>query len=105
MYSIEELRRLCEPKNMVVTQHSRKRFEERGIKISDICSAISHGEIIEQYPNDYPFLSCLVLGTNGTSVLHTVVSVSDQFMYIITAYYPDPDKWENDWKTRKGETK
>ena len=33
MYSIEELRRLCDPKNIVVTQHSRKRFEERGIKL------------------------------------------------------------------------
>ena len=46
MYSMEELRNLCDPTHMIITQHSRKRFQERGIRISDICRAIENGEII-----------------------------------------------------------
>ncbi|MBQ5988253.1 MAG: DUF4258 domain-containing protein [Oscillospiraceae bacterium] len=90
---------------MVITQHSRKRFAERGITISDVIDAINSGEIIEQYPEDYPFPSCLILGNSNEKIIHIVASIDDGIMYIVTAYIPSADKWENDWKTRKEETK
>ena len=90
---------------MVITQHSRKRFAERGITISDVIDAINSGEIIEQYPEDYPFPSCLILGNSNEKIIHIVASIDDGIMYIVTAYIPSADKWENDLKTRKEETK
>lgn len=105
MYSIEEFREINEPSKMVITQHSRKRFAERGITISDVIDAINSGEIIEQYPEDYPFPSCLILGNSNEKIIHIVASIDDGIMYIVTAYIPSADKWENDWKTRKEETK
>ncbi len=55
MCSIEQLRRLNRPESTVLTQHSRKRFAERGIRINDIGYVFRTGEIIEQYPDDMPF--------------------------------------------------
>ena len=101
MYCIDDFRSLNEPTKMVITQHSRKRFSERGIVINDVRESIKNGEIIEQYQDDYPFPSCLIMGKSGNRVIHVVASIEDGLLYIITAYIPNPDKWEEDWKTRK----
>lgn len=58
--------------------------------------------IIEDYPDDYPFPSCLVLGaTVNGKVLHVVVGVGDGCLWLITAYYSDPLKWNDDFSIRK----
>lgn len=33
--------------------------------------------------------------------LHFVISRDEEFIYLITAYFPDIRQWENDFKTRK----
>ena len=101
MYSIEDFKKINEPTKMVITQHSRKRFVEREITIQDVCDTIKTGEIIEQYPEDYPFPSCLIFGKSKGRVIHVVASIDDGMIYIITAYNPSLDKWEQDFKTRK----
>ena len=54
MYSIEHFRRLNRPESMVLTQHSRKRFAERGISMDDIGYVFRTGEMIAQYSDDTP---------------------------------------------------
>ena len=64
--------------------------------------AVEHGDIIEQYPEDYPFPSCLILGVTITEkYLHAVVSLDEGHIYLITAYYPSETEWETDMKTRR----
>ena len=53
--TIDELRGLCTPDNIYLTLHASKRLEQRGILIDDVISCIMTGEIIEEYPNDYPY--------------------------------------------------
>ena len=103
MYLIEQFKELNKPENLVLTQHSRKRLLERGIKIQDISNTIESGKIIENYPEDYPFPSCLILGRSEETIIHIVASINENMIYLITAYIPDPDKWEDDFKTRKEE--
>ncbi|MGN0363362.1 MAG: DUF4258 domain-containing protein [Bilifractor sp.] len=100
-YTIEQFKNLNAPENMMLTQHSRKRFAERGIKIADIVNAISLGEIIEQYPEDFPVPSCLILGTSGSRKLHIVASIKDNMIWLITAYIPDADQWDESFRIRK----
>ncbi len=76
---------------------------ERGIQFTDILNVIEQGEIIEDYEEDYPFPSCLILGESKDKKIHIVVSINEGMIYLITAYIPDPLKWENDLKTRKVE--
>ena len=76
MYSIEELRRVNRPQNIIITKHSRIRLSERGISIDDIVNIINNGEIIEEYPTDVPFPSCLILGMSTVSYTHLAASMS-----------------------------
>lgn len=100
--SIEELRRLCFDETIMFTQHLQMRMRERNIRYEDVLSTIMTGEIIEQYPTDYPHPSCLVLGTTvKKDNLHVVCGVGSGLLWIITAYFPNMDKWESDCKIRK----
>ena len=98
-----------ESRNIEYTAHCQKRMLERDIYRIDIENCIMKGEIIEDYPLDpdndsassYP--SCLMLGVtleNG-HVIHVVVGFNGEKIIIITAYYPDLEHWEADFKTRK----
>ncbi len=59
-------------------------------------------EDLKQYPDDYPFPSCLVLGKSiMNKPIHVVMSDEGCSSRIITAYYPDNNKWDKDFKCRK----
>ena len=100
---IEQLRELCgDMDNIEITQHTLLRFNERKIKLKDVMNAIQNGKIIEQYPSDYPFPSCLLLGFMlNNQRLHTVCGLGNHKLWLITAYIPTIDKWEDDYETRK----
>ena len=90
--------------NIVISLHGQLRLNERNITVDDVMNAIDNGEIIEQYPDDFPFPSCLILGLSINDVyIHIVVSMNDGKIYLITAYVPNTDKWEADLKNRKQE--
>ncbi len=102
MIEIENLRNLNTPEHLAITNHARQRLIERGIMISDIINCIATGEIIKQYEDDTPLPSCLILGVTESMIpIHIVVSHDNEWIYLITSYYPDKDKWEADFKTRK----
>lgn len=70
--------------------------------MKDVQKVIIQGEIIEQYPDDFPFPSCLLLGLSiDGEYLHACVATDNDRILVITAYHPDPDEWEQDFKTRK----
>lgn len=99
---IKNLQKICSIETIEITLHAAKRLEQRGITLDDIVSGICTGEIIEQYPDDYPFPSCLILGKSSEQQpIHIVVGTNLELLWIVTAYYPSSNKWENDWKTRK----
>lgn len=102
MINMETLRSMNRPEQIAITEHARQRLVERGITVRDITHCIASGEIIEQYERDRSFPSALVLGVSaGGKYLHAVLGQYDEFIYLITAYYPDSDIWNDDFKTRK----
>ena len=102
MIEIENLRKYFLQDKIFMTEHAAERFRQRGINIRDIRNAINVGEIIEQYPDDYPYPSCLVLGKSliGEKI-HVVLSDEGTSSRIITAYFPDVKKWSEDFKNRR----
>ena len=97
MLNIEDVRAYCSDDTIVLTEHLLTRMRQRHIRLGDIKQAIAKGEIIEQYPDDYPFPSCLINAEN----LHIVCSVGEKCLYIITAYRPSAERWEAGGKKRK----
>ena len=75
------------------------------IRVDEMLEALNAGEIIEEYPDDQPYPSCLVLGRTLTDrPLHIVCApiLTEQRLIVITTYQPDPARWEANFKRRKG---
>ena len=100
---ISQIQALASMGKIVWTEHVAIRLRERGVKRADLIECIKIGEIIEQYPDDSPFPSCLILGTCKTNKpLHVVVGLDPGVLCcMVTAYRPDVDKWDADFKIRK----
>jgi hypothetical protein len=81
------------------SKHARDEMEDEEsgeIRDEEVFETISTGEIIENYPDDEPYPSCLVYGrTLKSRPLHVVCAYSDdeKLSIIVTAYQPDPERW------------
>ena len=75
---------------------------ERMISPAEVRGVVGTEEVIEDYPEDPRGHSCLLLG-HGTDnrPLHVVCAPKAEYLAIITAYLPNSDQWEDDWRTRK----
>jgi len=101
MINIEDLQKLCKENKIIWSSHILNRMHQREITRNDIVNAILCGEIIEQYENNYPYPSCLLLGKSVLKTdLHIVCSICDNGMVLITVYYPD-DRFDDTNKIRK----
>jgi len=67
------------------------------LEYAEVKSAILAGKIIEDYPDDKPFPSCLIYGKHGMKPIHAVCAYSenDNTMILVTVYIPDPEIWIN----------
>lgn len=88
------------------TEHARREMEGEPLGIintAEVLQALAGGEIIEEYPNDRPYASCLILGrTRAGRPLHVVCApVLDEVkLVIITTYEPEPSRWDSDFQRR-----
>ena len=99
---INNIRNLYRASKIKWSSHCLKRMQERDISIDDVGSCIMSGEIIEDYPNDYPYPSCLIFGYSiNEKILHVVVASYMEMLYIVTFCYPDTNKFMEDLRTRR----
>ena len=100
--NIEKIKQFINEGKLRWTNHIAIRLLQRNITQEDVEMALLNGEIIENYEDDYPYPSCLILGMNKSNEhLHIVCGSNETELWLITAYYPDRSEWENDLKTRK----
>jgi len=98
----ELIKQLCFERKIKWSVHAATRIQERGIERTDVINCLETGEIIENYPDDFPNPSVLVFGYSVMhKVLHVVAGCDGEYLYIITSYFPTTDKFEADLKTRK----
>ena len=102
--NIDKIRKCIENHNIFWTKHCLNRMNQRNILISSVKSAINNGKIIEYYYEDYPYPSSLIVGKDkNNKSIHTVIGINGDTIYMITAYYPNTDKWERNMKNRREE--
>ena len=86
-----------------ITMHARKEAREDRLLLDEIFLSTLNGEIIEDYPTDTPYPSCLVFGkTEQGNVVHSVwaYSADSRIAVLVTVYRPDPERWV-EWKVRR----
>lgn len=99
---IAKIRKYCIEHRIQWTSHVMQRLIKRNILRSDVKTALLNGKIIEEYPSDYPYPSCLVLGIISLNKpLHVVCGIGDDKLWIITAYRPDETMWDSSFTRRK----
>ena len=88
---------------VVFRVHALQRMFERRITEEDVRHVLETGETIEEYPDDRPYPSRLVLGWRGKRPLHVIVAedAEDSALIVITVYEPNTTLWEEDFRRRR----
>jgi hypothetical protein len=103
---VRKVKELVKRKNYRLSLHAEAERDADSISVVEIEEALLHNdvEIIEHYPDDPRGHSSLLVGFSGEGeAIHTLYSIHEETLIIITVYRPDPDLWV-DWRARK-ETK
>lgn len=84
-------------------RHALEKMMERGISRETVKQVLLSGEVIEDYPDDKPYPSALFLGWTKGEPFHVVTAFDSEsdYCFIITAYKPDLEHFESDYKTRR----
>lgn len=99
---IEAIINAIENGRVQITDHADEEAVEDGLRYEEIYYSVMHGEVIENYPTDRPYPSCLILGENlSGGPIHSVWAYNPENLWavLITVYRPDPRRWV-DWKVR-----
>jgi len=78
------------------TDHAEEEAEADGLDMIDVWHSVKTGRVIEDYPSDYPFPSCLVFGmTRNGEPVHSVCAYNEKTRWavLVTVYRPDPGRW------------
>jgi hypothetical protein len=88
---------------IMFTGHALRRMFERHIGRSEVVNTVRFGETFAEYPDDDPYPSFLILGFVRGRALHVVAAQdpASATCYVVTAYFPDPGVWEDDFRTRR----
>jgi hypothetical protein len=98
--NIEKIADLIRKRKYRLTVHAQKRMDQRGITLDELKEIFMNGAIVEEYPDDKPYPSCLIMGRiRGGFPLYAVVGV-EKIIHVITVHWLDPSKWL-DPKTRR----
>ncbi|ACV63273.1 hypothetical protein Dtox_2464 [Desulfofarcimen acetoxidans DSM 771] len=99
---IKEIRKL----DMQFTKHFKKQIRSRRISLIEIKNAIQNGKIIQghapgEYGNNEDPVRVILGYGNQCRSLHIVVAIRYDALMLVTAYEPDMEIWEKDFKTLK----
>ena len=101
---LNNIQAACAESRVQWRSHALERMMERGISRQQVKQVVMQGEVIASYQDDTPFPSMLMMdGRPGDEVLHVVVAfdAAKSYCYVITAYRPDLEHFESDFKTRR----
>lgn len=75
---VHKIRARFQARSVKWSTHCLERMQERDISREDVRSCVLRGEIIEEYPSDYPFPSCLIFGyTVQERAIHTIIGMDE----------------------------
>jgi len=103
---LREIQDCFRSERILFTRHARDEMEHEDfgeIREREVSEAVESGKVIETYPEDEPYPSCLIYGrTLRNRPLHILCAYTkeEETAIIITVYQPDPDRWI-DFERRK----
>lgn len=101
--NIDKLKSAIENGKIQWQRHALERMMEKGISRNTVKKVLLSGEVIEDYPDGKPYPSALFLGRDKGKPFHVVTALDSEsgYCFVITAYRPDLEHFESDFKTRR----
>lgn len=99
----DDLRKTVLSQRFDVTDHADEEAAADHLTLQEVTHSVGAGRIIEDYPEDRPYPSCLVFGqTEQGEPVHSVWGFDEnlEWAYLVTVYRPDPQRWI-DWTKRR----
>jgi len=93
MKQSDRITELIESGEILISHHARVRMFEHNVSTDKLIPIILSGEIIEEYPDDEPYPSILILGFIDAVAYHIVIALCRDHIRVITVYIPEEDKW------------
>lgn len=96
MIEIKNITESIQANRFRVTDHADEEAGNDEISLVQAFESIPNGEIIEHYPEDVPYPSCLIYSRlKDGDPIHTVWAFNPETnaSVLITAYRPDPSRW------------
>lgn len=93
---IAKIRKAIAEDKVNVTDHAYEEMVADRLKLGAIYFSVMNGKVIESYPRDFPFPSCLIYGkTRKKEPVHSVWGYDEktEIAVLITVYRPDAAKW------------
>jgi hypothetical protein len=101
--NIEDIISAIHSNRIRITDHADEEAQSDRLSFDEIFFRVMQGEIIEEYPDDYPYPSCLIYGdTFKGDPVHSVWAYNPESSWavLITVYRPQVDRWLN-WRRRR----
>jgi hypothetical protein len=83
--------------------HALQSARQRGITRQQAKDVLRNGAIIEEYPYDEQFPKFLMMAeVQPGKPLYVALAYNetDDYLYVITVHWLDPEKWEDPWTRR-----
>lgn len=100
----DKVKRLVAESKVRISEHGYDELSEDALSSREIIAGVPAATVVEEYP-DYPKGPCALFlqqGTKGAPV-HVVWGIPkgyDEPVVLVTAYRPDPKKWDRTYRTR-----
>ena len=101
--NIDDIIRAVKNNKIRISDHADEEAHNDDLSFDEIITSVIYGQIIEDYPHDKPYPSCLIFGENfRRDPIHSVWAFNTEncWAVLITVYRPDPKRWI-DWKIRR----
>ena len=103
--TLAQIQALVQRAEVRVSLHGYDELADDEISVRDIVSGAGGAVLIEDYPDYLKGPCCLVLQRDGAGrPIHVVWGIRagrDSPAVVVTAYRPDPKKWEESWQKRR----
>jgi hypothetical protein len=101
---IDKIKKLIVKEEVRISEHGYDELSEDNLTVIEIIEGITSVEVVEEYP-DYPKGSCILVlqqdkAGKPVHVLWGIPKGFDKPAVLITAYRPDPQRWNEDYLNR-----
>ena len=88
---------------LIFTTHAPRRMRLRRILVREVREALRAPVLVEDYPEDVPYPSRLILGWVSNRPIHLVVADEpvEGHTIVVAVYEPDPEQWEPGFQRRR----